>query len=80
MLSDACHFDLRQIILISALINGDVHIISACKEIKMDEQNSQEREERLQRRRELERQCRAQETANVRYDWQGRENSIEHID
>ena len=26
----ACHFDLRQIILISALINGDVYIISVC--------------------------------------------------
>ena len=31
LLSNACHFDLRQIILISALTNGDVYIIAACK-------------------------------------------------
>ena len=43
--------------------------------------NSQEREERLRRRRELERQRRLKKQLNnVRYDWQGGENSIEHID
>ena len=46
----------------------------------MDEQDSQEREEKLQRRRELERQPGLEKQLNVRYDWQGRDNSIEHVD
>ena len=35
MLSNACYFDLRQIILISVLINRDVYIISACKVLRL---------------------------------------------
>ena len=47
----------------------------------MDEQDSQEREERLRRRRELERQPGLEkQLTNVRYDWQGGENGIEHVD
>ena len=33
VLGNACHFDLRLITLISALINGNVQTISACKEL-----------------------------------------------
>ena len=34
VLGNACHFDLRLITLISALINGNVQTITACKELK----------------------------------------------
>ena len=34
VLGNACHFDLRLITLISALINGNVQTISACKELR----------------------------------------------
>ena len=36
VLGNACHFDLRLITLISALINSNVQTISACKELIMD--------------------------------------------
>ena len=35
LLGNACHFDLRLITLISALINGNVQTISACKELRL---------------------------------------------
>ena len=47
----------------------------------MDEQNSQEREERLRRRENLRDSVGLEKQLNdVRYDWQGGENSIEHVD